>query len=121
MYMATSSRRCCRSRKRLACWLLPKPASETLAATIPVDSARIMQWSLRGGCAMSTSYETYPYRPLPRRRQSYSPALFFVFFPAGLLALFLVYRLGLFQQGNGVNPNAAPRTVTPRGDLWTEE
>src|SRR5215218_7697436 len=80
-----------------------------------------MQWGLRGGCAMSTSYETYPYRPLPRRRHGFSPALLFVFFLIGLLALLLVHRLGLFQQGNGVDPNASPRTVTPRGDLWPEE
>ena len=70
---------------------------------------------------MSTGYETFPRRPVPQRRLSFSPALFLVFFIVALLGFILTQRLGLFQQGDGTDPSAAPRTVTPRGQLWTEE
>jgi S1-C subfamily serine protease len=70
---------------------------------------------------MSIGYETYPYRPLPRRRTAFSPAIFLVIFVVLLAGGILVYRLGLFDHGNGIDPNAKPRTVTPRGELWPEE
>ncbi len=70
---------------------------------------------------MSMSYETYPPRRLPQGRRSLAPVLLLVLFLTVLLGLLAVQRLGLFHQGDGTDPNAKPRTVAPRGSLWTEE
>src|SRR5438876_8969628 len=71
---------------------------------------------------MSTGYDLFPRRTPPRHRPSSLPAVIFLLLIAVMLGVVLIRQLGFFgRQGDGTDPQAKSREVSPRGDLWSEE
>src|SRR5438094_556928 len=72
---------------------------------------------------MSISYDDFLRRSPPRRQSRSSLVVFLVALAVCvLLGVFLVRQLGLFRRvGEGTDPKAQPREVTPAGEAWPEE
>ena len=70
---------------------------------------------------MSTGYPTYPPRPLRPSQRTFPAAIILLIVAALLVGCLVVKRLDLFKRADGIDPEAKPREVTSRGDLWTEE
>src|SRR6266511_300191 len=72
---------------------------------------------------MSISYDDFLRRSPPRRQSHTSLIVFLVALAVCLLlGVFLIRQFGLFRKGgDGTDPKAQPRAVTPAGDSWPEE